>query len=109
MVDPAAISSPPSASHQLVAPPPPGQGRIPTCNRRTGSGPGSSFHRAGFPIEWVRNGQELRSLIANRPHPCGRLAQSVERLLYTQDVGGSSPSSPIASNNWIPTYSSNNL
>ncbi len=25
----------------------------------------------------------------------GRLAQLVERLLYTQDVGGSSPSSPI--------------
>ena len=26
--------------------------------------------------------------------PVGRLAQLVERLLYTQDVGGSSPSSP---------------
>src|SRR5882757_7286482 len=26
--------------------------------------------------------------------PGGRLAQLVERLLYTQDVGGSSPSSP---------------
>src|SRR5690348_2978542 len=25
---------------------------------------------------------------------CGRLAQLVERLLYTQDVGGSSPSPP---------------
>jgi hypothetical protein len=27
--------------------------------------------------------------------PAGRLAQRLERLLYTQDVGGSSPSSPI--------------
>jgi hypothetical protein len=25
----------------------------------------------------------------------GRLAQRLERLLYTQDVGGSNPSSPI--------------
>jgi hypothetical protein len=25
---------------------------------------------------------------------CGRLAQLVERLVYTEDVGGSSPSSP---------------
>jgi hypothetical protein len=28
---------------------------------------------------------------------CGRLAQSVEQLLYTQHVGGSSPSSPTSS------------
>ncbi len=33
---------------------------------------------------------------AEIPKP-GRLAQLVERLLYTQDAGGSSPSSPIAS------------
>src|SRR5271169_4063575 len=29
-------------------------------------------------------------------HTAGRLAQLVERLLYTQDVGGSSPSPPTS-------------
>jgi hypothetical protein len=33
-------------------------------------------------------------------HGAGRLAQLVERLLYTQDVGGSSPSPPIHGNAW---------
>src|SRR5690242_13864315 len=42
----------------------------------------------------MRIGRQHSPLIANRPHHHGRLAQSVERLLYTQDVGGSSPSSP---------------
>jgi hypothetical protein len=32
----------------------------------------------------------------DKPTPVGRLAQLVERLLYTQDVGGSSPSSPTS-------------
>jgi hypothetical protein len=30
----------------------------------------------------------------------GRLAQLVERLLYTQDVGGSSPSPPMVVQPW---------
>ncbi len=33
---------------------------------------------------------DLAAITASR----GRLAQLVERLLYTEDVGGSSPSSP---------------
>ncbi len=30
----------------------------------------------------------------------GRIAQSVERFVYTEDVGGSSPSSPIQELNY---------
>jgi hypothetical protein len=32
----------------------------------------------------------------------GRLAQLVERLLYTQDVGGSNPSPPTNDFHWLP-------
>jgi hypothetical protein len=31
---------------------------------------------------------------ANKHYVMGRLAQLVERFVYTEDVGGSSPSSP---------------
>ncbi len=36
----------------------------------------------------------LASRTSADQHKIGRLAQLVERLLYTQDVGGSSPSPP---------------
>src|SRR5690606_29484671 len=41
----------------------------------------------------LRNRRQIRK----RP-PRGRLAQLVERFVYTEDVGGSSPSSPTIQN-----------
>ena len=35
-----------------------------------------------------------QGMASRRHRKCGRLAQLVERFLYTEDVGGSSPSAP---------------
>jgi hypothetical protein len=48
---------------------------------------------ASFPPKTIDTGATSRAGLA-RDLSFGRLAQLVERLLYTQDVGGSSPSLP---------------
>ena len=50
----------------------------------------------GSPIGGIELVASRRSLVRYRARHHGRLAQLVEHLLYTQGVGGSSPSPPIA-------------
>ena len=70
----------------------------PTCARRKARQPASARRKAP---RSRRDPDSRRTSLADRPRVAiharrGRLAQLVERLLYTQDVGGSSPSPPTS-------------